>query len=33
MAAAVLAALPTALVYIFVGRFFISGMLAGSMKG
>jgi glucose/mannose transport system permease protein len=33
MAGAVLAALPTALIYIFLGRFFIRGMLAGSMKG
>jgi glucose/mannose transport system permease protein len=33
MAAAVLAGLPTALVYIFLGRYFIRGMLAGSMKG
>ncbi|MFM9106498.1 MAG: carbohydrate ABC transporter permease [Chloroflexota bacterium] len=33
MAAAVLAALPTALVYIFLGRYFIRGLLAGSMKG
>lgn len=33
MAAAVLAALPTAIVYIFLGRFFIRGLLAGSMKG
>jgi glucose/mannose transport system permease protein len=33
MAAAVLSALPTALVYIFHGRFFIRGLLAGSMKG
>ena len=33
MAAAVLSALPTALVYIFLGRFFILGLLAGSMKG
>lgn len=33
MAAAVLAGLPTALVYIFLGRFFIRGLLAGSMKG
>ena len=33
MAAAVLSALPTALVYIFLGRFFIRGLLAGSMKG
>ena len=30
---AVLSALPTALVYIFLGRFFIRGLLAGSMKG
>jgi glucose/mannose transport system permease protein len=27
------AALPTALVYIFLGRFFVRGLLAGSMKG
>ncbi|MCA9880282.1 MAG: carbohydrate ABC transporter permease [Thermomicrobiales bacterium] len=33
MAAAVLAGLPTAIVYIFLGRYFIRGMLAGSMKG
>lgn len=33
MAGAVLAALPTALIYIFLGRYFIRGMLAGSMKG
>ena len=33
MAGAVIAALPTALIYIFLGRFFIKGMLAGSMKG
>jgi glucose/mannose transport system permease protein len=33
MAAAVLSALPTALVYVFLGRFFIRGLLAGSMKG
>ena len=33
MAGAVLAALPTALVYIFLGRFFIRGLLAGSVKG
>jgi glucose/mannose transport system permease protein len=33
MAAAVLSALPTALVYIFLRRFFIRGLLAGSMKG
>ena len=33
MAGAVLAALPTAIIYILLGRFFIQGMLAGSMKG
>ncbi len=33
MAAAVLAALPTAFVYIVLGRFFIRGLLAGSLKG
>ena len=33
MAAAVLAALPPALVYILLGRYFIRGLLAGSMKG
>ena len=33
MAGAVTAALPTALVYIFLGRFFIRGLLAGSVKG
>ena len=33
MAGAVLAALPTAIIYILLGRFFVRGMLAGSMKG
>ena len=33
MAGALTAALPTALVYIFLGRFFIRGLLAGSVKG
>ncbi|MEJ7839777.1 MAG: carbohydrate ABC transporter permease [Thermomicrobiales bacterium] len=33
MAGAVLTALPTLLIYILLGRFFIRGMLAGSMKG
>jgi glucose/mannose transport system permease protein len=33
MAGAVITALPTALIYILLGRFFIKGMLAGSMKG
>lgn len=33
MAGALLAAMPTLLVYIFLGKFFIRGMLAGSVKG
>ena len=33
MAGAVLAALPTVLVYIVLGRYFIRGLLAGSIKG
>lgn len=33
MAGAVLAALPTLIVYILLGRYFIRGMLAGSVKG
>jgi glucose/mannose transport system permease protein len=33
MAGALLAAMPTLLVYIFLGRFFIRGLLAGSLKG
>lgn len=33
MAGAVVAALPTLVVYILLGRFFIRGLLAGSMKG
>jgi glucose/mannose transport system permease protein len=33
MAGALLAALPTLLVYIFLGRFFMRGLLAGSVKG
>lgn len=33
MAGAVVAALPTALVYIFLGRYFVRGLLAGSVKG
>lgn len=33
MAGAVIAAIPTALIYIFLGRFFIQGLLAGSVKG
>jgi glucose/mannose transport system permease protein len=33
MAGAVIAALPTLILYVLLGRFFIRGMLAGSMKG
>jgi glucose/mannose transport system permease protein len=33
VAGAILAALPTALVYIFLSRFFLSGLMAGSVKG
>lgn len=33
MAGAILAALPTALVYVFLSRFFLSGLMAGSVKG
>jgi glucose/mannose transport system permease protein len=33
MAGAILAALPTALVYIFLSRFFLRGLMAGSVKG
>ncbi|QDP41296.1 carbohydrate ABC transporter permease [Radiobacillus deserti] len=33
MAGALLAALPTLLVYIFLGKFFVRGLLAGSVKG
>ena len=33
LAGAVIAALPTALIYIFLGRFFVRGLLAGSVKG
>lgn len=33
MAGAVVAALPTAIIYIVLGRFFIRGILAGSVKG
>jgi glucose/mannose transport system permease protein len=33
MAGALLAALPTLLVYIFLGKYFVRGLLAGSVKG
>jgi glucose/mannose transport system permease protein len=33
MAGAVVAALPTIIIYVMLGRFFIRGLLAGSMKG
>ena len=33
MAGAVLVALPTLLIYVFLGRFFVRGLLAGSVKG
>jgi glucose/mannose transport system permease protein len=33
MAGAIMAALPTLLVYLFLGRYFIRGLLAGSVKG
>ena len=33
MAAAIIAAMPTLLVYIFAGKYFISGLTAGSVKG
>ena len=32
MAGAVLAALPTALIYVFLGRFYVRGLTAGSLK-
>ena len=33
MAGAVVAAVPTIIIYIFLGRFFVRGLLAGSVKG
>ncbi|GGP12080.1 carbohydrate ABC transporter permease [Oceanobacillus neutriphilus] len=33
MAGAILAAIPTLIVYLFAGRYFIKGLLAGSVKG
>jgi glucose/mannose transport system permease protein len=33
MAAAIIAGLPTLLVYVFAGRYFVRGLTAGSVKG
>lgn len=33
MAGSILAAIPTVLIYVFMGRYFIRGLLAGSLKG
>jgi len=33
MAGSFLTALPTLLVYIFLGRYFLRGMMAGALKG
>ena len=33
MAGSIIAALPTLLIYIIMGRYFIRGLLAGSVKG
>jgi glucose/mannose transport system permease protein len=33
MAAALLASLPTLLVYVLLGRYFMRGLLAGALKG
>ncbi|MEX0787598.1 MAG: hypothetical protein WD040_02245 [Anaerolineales bacterium] len=33
MAGALLAALPTWLIYIFLGRYFLRGLMAGALKG
>jgi glucose/mannose transport system permease protein len=33
MAATLLSALPTLLVYIFLGRYFLRGLMAGALKG
>ncbi|NTU74999.1 MAG: carbohydrate ABC transporter permease, partial [Anaerolineaceae bacterium] len=33
MAGSLIAALPTLLIYIFLGRYFLRGMMAGSLKG
>jgi glucose/mannose transport system permease protein len=33
MAGALIAAIPTLLIYVLLGRFFMRGLLAGSLKG
>jgi glucose/mannose transport system permease protein len=33
MAGSILAALPTVLIYILLGRYFVRGLLAGALKG
>ncbi len=33
MAGALIAAIPTLLIYVIMGRYFIRGLLAGSVKG
>jgi len=33
MAGALIAAIPTLLIYVLLGRYFIRGLLAGSVKG
>jgi glucose/mannose transport system permease protein len=33
MAGSVLAALPTTIVYVLLGRYFVRGLLAGALKG
>ena len=33
MAGSVLAALPTVLIYVLLGRYFVRGLLAGALKG
>jgi glucose/mannose transport system permease protein len=33
MAAAIIAAVPTLLVYVFAGKYFIRGLAAGALKG
>jgi glucose/mannose transport system permease protein len=33
MAGALIVAMPTLLVYIFLGRYFLRGLMAGSLKG